>query len=80
MRKRRLLAVAGVLSVVAWLALLVLALKPADPGVTKANFDRIKVGMSRAEVEEIFGRPADATHLRFIPTLLLRQVFQCDST
>jgi len=35
--------------------LIVLALLPARPGVTKANFDRIKVGMTQAEVEAIFG-------------------------
>ena len=26
-----------------------------NPGVTKENFDRIEIGMTRAEVEEIFG-------------------------
>jgi hypothetical protein len=29
---------------------------PARPGVTKANFDRIEVGMSQAAVSEIFGK------------------------
>ena len=32
---------------------------PPSPGVTKANFDRIKEGMTRAEVEEIFGGKGD---------------------
>ena len=35
----------------------VLAMLPPSPGVTKSNFDRIEVGMSRQEVEEIFGAP-----------------------
>ena len=63
MTKRRWLAVAGVLGVAACMTLLVLALMPAGPGVTKANFDRIKAGMNRAEVEELFGRPADTRSL-----------------
>jgi hypothetical protein len=29
------------------------------PGVTKENFGRIREGMTRTEVESIFGRPAD---------------------
>jgi hypothetical protein len=33
----------------------VLAMLPPSPGVTKTNFDRIEKGMTRAEVEEIFG-------------------------
>ena len=32
-----------------------LAVLPARPGVTKANFHRIQEGMTRAEVEETFG-------------------------
>ena len=34
----------------------VLAMLPPSPGVTKANFDRIQEGMTKAEVEDIFGR------------------------
>ena len=34
----------------------VLAMLPPRPGVTKANFDRIEKGMTKAQVEEIFGR------------------------
>ena len=35
----------------------VLAMLPPNtrPGVTKANFDRIEIGMTKIEVEEIFG-------------------------
>ena len=37
------------------IALGVLAVLPSGPGVTKANFDRIEEGMTRAEVDELFG-------------------------
>jgi hypothetical protein len=40
------------------LVLGVLTLLPPRPGVTKENFDRIEVGMARAEVEALFGAPA----------------------
>jgi hypothetical protein len=63
MMKWRWLAIAGVLGVVACMTLLVLGLMPAGPGVTKANFDRIQAGMSRTEVEDFFGRPADTKTL-----------------
>ena len=36
-------------------ALGVLSIIPPRPGVTKANFDRIERGMTKAEVEAIFG-------------------------
>ena len=32
-------------------------LLPPQSGVTKENFDRIQIGMTRAEVEQIFGIP-----------------------
>jgi hypothetical protein len=32
-----------------------LALRPPRPGVTKANFDRIQDGMTKAEVERLLG-------------------------
>jgi hypothetical protein len=32
---------------------------PPSPGVTRANFDRIEKGMTRAEVEEILGEKGD---------------------
>lgn len=53
--KKRLLLIAAVpLAIVVVLG--VLSILPSRPGVTKANFDRIQVGMTRAQVEEIFGR------------------------
>jgi len=38
----------------------VLAMVPPRAGITKANFDRIEKGMTRAEVAEILGREPDA--------------------
>jgi len=49
--------IAGILVSVACIVLGTLAMLPARPGVTKANFDRIEKGMTRAQVEEFFGQP-----------------------
>ncbi len=57
MRKNRWLLLGLLLACIVGVVLLVLALLPPRPGVTKKNFDRIKVGMARAEVEAIFGGP-----------------------
>jgi hypothetical protein len=55
MTKKRLLLIALFpLAIVVTLGVLVML--PPRPGVTKANFDQIGVGMTRAEVEAIFGR------------------------
>jgi hypothetical protein len=54
MTKKRLLLVA-VVPLVAFLLLGVLAMMPPSPGVTKANFNRIEKGMTKAEVVQIFG-------------------------
>jgi hypothetical protein len=53
--KKRLIVIAGVLAFSAAVALLVLWLLPVCPGVTKANFDRIEIGMTLSEVEAILG-------------------------
>lgn len=58
MRKNRWLLFGLLLACVVGVALGVLALLPR-PGVTRENFDRIEVGMSRADVEAIFGGPAN---------------------
>jgi hypothetical protein len=61
MRRRRLLLGAGLLALllgVAGLLLLPRMLAP-KPGVTLENFRRIRRGMTLAEVEAAFGRPAD---------------------
>src|SRR4051794_959890 len=60
MRKRLLLSAAALVAI-ACVVLLVLAMLPPRPGVTKANFDRIEIGMTRSEVEIIFGEPSEAT-------------------
>jgi len=54
-RKRRSLISAAVLAACVCIALGVLAMMPPRPGVTKANFDRIKEGMTLEEVTSIFG-------------------------
>jgi hypothetical protein len=57
MRRRRLLLGAGAL---AWLGLaggLVVWLTHPQPGVTRANFYRLRVGMTEQEAEAILGRP-----------------------
>ena len=52
--KKRLLQIASLpLTIVVILG--VLTILPHRPGVTKANFDRIEKGMTRAEVVAIFG-------------------------
>jgi hypothetical protein len=55
MRKNRWLLLGLLLASIVGVVLLVLALLPPSPGVTKVNFDRIEVGMTRAEVEVILG-------------------------
>jgi hypothetical protein len=55
MRKTRWLLLGSLLACIVGLVLVVLALLPPRPGVTKENFDRIHNGMTRAEVEAIFG-------------------------
>jgi hypothetical protein len=54
MTKKRLLLIATMPLAVA-VTLAVLLMLPPSPGVTKANFDRIRTGMTVAEVEEAFG-------------------------
>ena len=56
-RKRRLHISFGILAACVCLALGVLVMR-SRPGATKANFDRIELGMTLAEVEAIIGRPA----------------------
>lgn len=59
MTTRRLLLIAAVPLTIA-VIVGVLALLPLGdrPGVTKANFDRIEMGMTLAQAEEIFGGKA----------------------
>ena len=56
MSKNRWLLLGLLLLMTACVVVVVLAyVLPPRPGVTKENFDRIEVGMTRAEVEKIFG-------------------------
>jgi hypothetical protein len=57
MSKKRLLLCSAALGACAGLAILVPALWPEPPGVTYANFNRVEIGMSQAEVEAILGGP-----------------------
>jgi hypothetical protein len=41
------------------LGLLVLAAIPPTPGVTRGNFYRLRIGMTKAETETIFGGKAN---------------------
>jgi hypothetical protein len=54
MKKKYLLLLAAIVVVAAYMVVAVVVL-PTGPGVTKANFDRIKIGMTRAEVMKILG-------------------------
>jgi hypothetical protein len=62
-RKRRYLISASVLVACVCIALGVLAMLPSQPGVTKADFDRIEKGMLSHEVELILGKPMQP-HMR----------------
>ena len=57
MTKRKLLVGAGLLTVFVCAGLVSVVTRPPEPNGTKAGFDRIKRGMTRAEVEAIFGKP-----------------------
>jgi len=54
--RRRYLISAAVLAACVCIALGVLAMLPAQSGVTKENFDRIEKGMALKEVEENLGK------------------------
>jgi hypothetical protein len=56
MRINRWLVFGAILAIIVCVALLVLTWLPRS-GINKRNFDRIEVGMTRAEVEAIFGGP-----------------------
>jgi hypothetical protein len=58
-RRRCILLSAAVLAACVGIALGVLAMLLPSRGITKARLDRIQNGMTLAEVEQVFGRPAD---------------------
>jgi hypothetical protein len=58
----RIAVLAGSLAVAcATLVLVVFWLLQSHAGITKANFDRVALGMSRAQVQELFGGAANST-------------------
>jgi hypothetical protein len=57
MNKKRWLLATTILASVLGLVVLVLAQLTPQPGVTQANFRRLAVGMTEAEVNEILGEP-----------------------
>jgi hypothetical protein len=59
-KQRRYLISAAILTACVCIAVSVLALMPSGPGVTKANFDRVEVGMTFDEVEAILGTQVSA--------------------
>lgn len=59
--KKRYLICTGVLAMCFVLVLVVLAMLPPRPGITKANFERIQDGMKFDEVKAIFGAPDSFT-------------------
>jgi hypothetical protein len=66
-KRRRLMWSAAILAAIVTVVLGVLAMLPAQPGVTKANFDRIEIGMFSDEVELILGEPMQP-HMRELNT------------
>ena len=64
MTKKRLILIGGLLATCICVPLGVVAMMPPRPGVTKAKFDLIQDGMTKAEVTQIFGRePIDVSQL-----------------
>ena len=59
MRKNRWLWLGAGLLLTIGAALVVLSLLPAGQGISRANFDCIQIGTTRAEVETLFGAKAD---------------------
>jgi hypothetical protein len=57
--KCRILACAGIFAALAGTALLMLYLMSPSVGVSKSNFGRIEIGMSKADVEALFDRRCD---------------------
>src|SRR5437868_1296173 len=55
MTRKRYLAVAGMLAILVGAGFGVGMMLPPAPGVTKANFDRIEIGMTGGDVEAILG-------------------------
>ena len=63
MRKRLLLA-SGTMAGLVGVAVVVVAMLPPGPGVTKANFDRVETGMNLEAAERILGKAGEAMMYR----------------
>ena len=61
MRRRTLLVMLAGLAVVIAAGVVVLWPRPASERITRENYDRIRAGMTRAEIETILGPPGDYT-------------------
>jgi len=57
MKRKLYIVLCGILASIACTLLVAFVFIPARPGVTKGNFDRIKLGMTKAEVAAILGKP-----------------------
>jgi len=66
MKKKWWIIAAATIAACIGLAFVIPALRPWRPGVTKENFDRIEIGMTRTEVEAILGSPGRAEGKRMI--------------
>ncbi len=76
MRKRYFIS-AGIMAASLGLALVILAVLPSGPGVTKTNFSRIEKGMTLEEVEAVLGRAADGEH---VPIPVISAPIPCPPT
>lgn len=57
--KKRFLIAAAVVAAIACSILGVTAVLVPQPGVTKANFDRVEIGMTKDQVHQILGIPTE---------------------
>ena len=57
MNRKRSIVVCGIVVSIACVLLITYAVLPARPGVTKTNYDRIELGMTKADVAAIMGKP-----------------------
>jgi SmpA / OmlA family len=55
---KRVLLIGGLVCVCVCFGFVGFMLLPASPGITKTNFDKIQNGMTRTEVNELFGTPS----------------------
>lgn len=61
MRKMKSPLVLGAIPFLFVMGLGVVLALPAEPGVTRSNYGRVRVGMPTADVDSIFGGPAKDT-------------------